>query len=195
MDTEWHLSSWRAGLSGSDKLFSMIEYTVTFFLNVFIYHSVAREIPYRMIYNIWGFFLIIRENVFIKVGTDQYFHKKAQEIMTFFAITQEDLDQSFSSSNSNEIFMRQFYVQNFITIEWPLRVIVYMAGQTRRPILVYSLFEYTKTTKRLGKNRKWPGVLLYFYFLYSKEWRIKNFFSYQNLFFNFVEVAHKKSSY
>ncbi len=37
-------------------------------------------------------------------------------IITFFAITQEGVDQSFSSSNSAEISIRRFYVQNFITI-------------------------------------------------------------------------------
>ncbi len=36
--------------------------------------------------------------------------------MTFFAITQQILDESFSSSNSTEIFMRPFCVQNFISI-------------------------------------------------------------------------------
>ncbi len=37
-------------------------------------------------------------------------------IITFFAITQEGVDQSFSSWNSTEISMRRFYAQNFITI-------------------------------------------------------------------------------
>jgi hypothetical protein len=37
-------------------------------------------------------------------------------ITTFFAITQEGVDQSFSSSNSTEISIRRFYVRNFITI-------------------------------------------------------------------------------
>jgi hypothetical protein len=37
-------------------------------------------------------------------------------IITFFAINQEGVDQSFSSSNSTEISIRRFYVQNFITI-------------------------------------------------------------------------------
>ncbi len=37
-------------------------------------------------------------------------------IITFFAINQEGVDQSFSSSNSTEISMRRFYAQNFITI-------------------------------------------------------------------------------
>ncbi len=37
-------------------------------------------------------------------------------IITFFAVTQEGVDQSFSSSNSTEISMRRFYTQNFITI-------------------------------------------------------------------------------
>jgi hypothetical protein len=36
-------------------------------------------------------------------------------ITTFFAITQEGVDQSFSSLNSTEISIRRFYVQNFIT--------------------------------------------------------------------------------
>ena len=37
-------------------------------------------------------------------------------IMTIFSITQPFLDGSFSSSNSTEILMRSFYVQNFSTI-------------------------------------------------------------------------------
>jgi hypothetical protein len=37
-------------------------------------------------------------------------------IITFFAITQEGVDQSFSSSKSTEISIRRFYAQNFITI-------------------------------------------------------------------------------
>ncbi len=41
---------------------------------------------------------------------------KWSEIMTFFAITKPFLDESFSSSNSTEISMRSFYVQNFMTI-------------------------------------------------------------------------------
>jgi len=36
--------------------------------------------------------------------------------ITLFAITQEGVDQSFSSSNSTEISIRRFYAQNFITI-------------------------------------------------------------------------------
>jgi len=37
-------------------------------------------------------------------------------IITFFAINQEGVGQSFSSSNSTEISMRRFYAQNFMTI-------------------------------------------------------------------------------
>jgi len=37
-------------------------------------------------------------------------------IITFFAITQEGVDRSFSSSNSTEISIRRFYTQNFIII-------------------------------------------------------------------------------
>ncbi len=37
-------------------------------------------------------------------------------IITFFAINQEGVNQSFSSSNSTEISMRRFYAQNFIAI-------------------------------------------------------------------------------
>ncbi len=37
-------------------------------------------------------------------------------IITFFVITHEGVDHSFSSSNSTEISMRWFYAQNFITI-------------------------------------------------------------------------------
>ncbi len=43
---------------------------------------------------------------------------KWAEMMTFFAKTKPFLDKSFSSSNSTEILMRSFYVQNFMTIGW-----------------------------------------------------------------------------
>ncbi len=65
-------------------------------------------------------------------------------IIKFFAINQEGVDQSFSSSNSTEISMRRFYAQNFITIGLALEEL-----SCKRPAIltdsrVYSLFEYTK---------------------------------------------------
>jgi hypothetical protein len=41
---------------------------------------------------------------------------RPSEIITFLAVTRKGMDQSFSSSNSTEISIRRFYVQNFITI-------------------------------------------------------------------------------
>ena len=71
--------------------------------------------------------------------------------MTIFTIPQPFLDRSFSSSNSTEILMRQFYVQNFSSIECNCeelsnkRTDGRTAGRTHWPILVvYSLFEYIK---------------------------------------------------
>ncbi len=78
--------------------------------------------------------------------------------MTFFAITRPFLDQSFSSSNSTEILMRQFCVENFMTIGWTFQELSCKrpdgrpARRTHWPILEcthflstqYSLFEYTK---------------------------------------------------
>jgi hypothetical protein len=66
-------------------------------------------------------------------------------IITFFGITQEGADQSFSSSNSTEILIRRFYAQNFITIGLALEG---NRANGRTDILidsrVYSLFQYTK---------------------------------------------------
>jgi hypothetical protein len=45
-----------------------------------------------------------------------FFWEELHGIITFFAIIQEGVDQSFSSSNSTEISIRWFYVQNVITI-------------------------------------------------------------------------------
>jgi len=73
---------------------------------------------------------------------------KWAEMMTFFAITNPFLDESFSSSNSTEILIRSFYAQNFMTIGWAFFKSYRVNGRTHWPILdrVYSLFEYTKRT-------------------------------------------------
>ncbi len=55
-------------------------------------------------------------------------------IIRFFAITQEGVDQSFSSSNSTEISIRRFNAQNFITIGLPFVELscIRTAGHTDR---------------------------------------------------------------
>jgi hypothetical protein len=67
-----------------------------------------------------------------KPGEDNYSHRKGEEIMTFFGITHEGLDQSFSSSSlSRDVDKTILCVQNFITIALSLkRVWVYTAGHT-----------------------------------------------------------------
>ncbi len=65
-------------------------------------------------------------------------------ITTFFAINQEGVDQSFSSSNSTEISMRRFYAQNFITIGLALEALSCKRTDTLTDSIVSSLFEYTK---------------------------------------------------
>jgi hypothetical protein len=69
-------------------------------------------------------------------------------IITFFAINQEGVDQSFSFSNSTEISMRRFYAQNFITIGSAFEALSCKrtAGRpdTLTDSIVFSLFEYTK---------------------------------------------------
>ena len=69
--------------------------------------------------------------------------------MTSFAITQQFLDESLKSSNSTEILMRLFYVQNFITIGLSFEDLSCKRPDGRIDTLinsiVYSLSEYTKT--------------------------------------------------
>jgi hypothetical protein len=68
---------------------------------------------------------------------------------SFFALTQEGVDQSFSSSNSTEILIRRFYAQNFITIGLVFEELscIRPDGHTDR---FYSLlFEYKKKHNRL----------------------------------------------
>ena len=68
-----------------------------------------------------------------------------------FSVTHPFLDGSFSSSNSTEILMRQFYVQKFSLISCSCEEISNKRtdGRTHWPILVvYSLFEYTKTCQK-----------------------------------------------
>ncbi len=67
--------------------------------------------------------------------------------ITFFAITHEGVDQSFSSSNSTDISMRRFYTQNFITIGLAFEELSSKRPAGRPDILtdsrVYSLSQYT----------------------------------------------------
>jgi hypothetical protein len=71
-------------------------------------------------------------------------------ITTFFAITQEGMNQFFSSSNSTEISIRRFYAQNFVTVGLALEELSCKRPTGRTDIMtdsvVYSLFEYTKIT-------------------------------------------------
>ena len=70
-----------------------------------------------MVYTSWGFvFDYERKSFFTKTRIGQCLHRKAQEIMTFFEITEQFLDESFSFSNSTKISMRQFYAQIFMRI-------------------------------------------------------------------------------
>jgi hypothetical protein len=69
-------------------------------------------------------------------------------IITFFAITQEGVDQSFSSSNSTEISIRRFYVQNFITIGLAFEELSCIRPDTLTDSIVYSLFQYTIKERR-----------------------------------------------
>ncbi len=66
-------------------------------------------------------------------------------IITFFAITQEGVDQSFSSSNSTHKSMRRFYAQNFITIGLAFEDLSCKRPDILTDSRVYSLFEYTKS--------------------------------------------------
>ncbi len=70
--------------------------------------------------------------------------------MTFFAIARPFLDQSFWSSNSTEILMRQFCVQNFMTIGWAFQELSCKRpdGRTHWPILECTHF--LSTQKLLG---------------------------------------------
>ncbi len=65
-------------------------------------------------------------------------------IITFFAITQEGVDQPFFSSNSTEISIRWFYVQNFITIGSTFEELSCKRPNILTDSIVSSLFEYTK---------------------------------------------------
>ncbi len=69
-------------------------------------------------------------------------------IIIFFAITQEGVDQSFASSNSADISIRRFYVQNFITIGLAFEELSCIRPITLTDSIVYSLFEYTKMRSR-----------------------------------------------
>ncbi len=83
------------------------------------------------------FILIMTKAFFTKIETGQCLHRKLQKIMTFFLITQQILNESFSSSNSTEIFMRQLYVQNFNSIGLVFRELCCKLtdGRTQLPIL------------------------------------------------------------
>jgi len=65
-------------------------------------------------------------------------------IITFFAITQEGVGQSFSSLKSTEISIRRFYAQNFITIGLTFEELSCKRTATLADSIVSSLFEYTK---------------------------------------------------
>jgi hypothetical protein len=75
-------------------------------------------------------------------------------IITFFAINQEGVDRSFSSSNSTEISMRRFYAQNFISIGLALQALSCKrtAGHTDR---FYSVLTF-------WVHKKWPKCLFSF---------------------------------
>jgi hypothetical protein len=64
--------------------------------------------------------------------------------MTFFAITPQFLDESFSSSNSTEISMRRFYAQSFLTIGSYFQELSCKRTDTLTNSIVHSFFEYTK---------------------------------------------------
>ncbi len=88
-------------------------------------------------------------------------------IITFFAVNQEGVDQSFSSSNSTEISMRRFYAQNFITIGLAFGALSCKrtAGRTDTPSdsIVSSLFEYTKTCLSLSQSKTNINFFLTFF--------------------------------
>jgi len=91
--------------------------------------------------------LIMTEKVFAKIEIGQCLYRKLQNIMTFFTITRQIFGESFSSSNSTEILMRQFCVEQFHYNRIILRrVIVLIAGRPDAPadFIVYSRFEHTK---------------------------------------------------
>jgi hypothetical protein len=97
--------------------------------------------------------------------------------MTFFAIARPFLDQSFSSSNSTEILMRQFCVQNFMTIGWAVQELSCKrpAGRTHWPILECNHFLSTQKWEDFCKrnfrkeNKFWSKIEFkkeeYFFFL------------------------------
>ncbi len=96
-------------------------------------------------------------------------------IITFFAINQEGVDQSFSSSNSTEISMRRFYARNFITIG-----LAFEALSCKRPDIltdsrVCSLFEYTKNVEIRSFLLSYVGNLLIENMFRSKKTARKNF--------------------
>jgi hypothetical protein len=61
-----------------------------------------------------GYFSVDAETLVFLLGETPW--NRPTGIITFFAINQEGVDQSFSSTNSTEISVRRFYAQNFITI-------------------------------------------------------------------------------
>ena len=77
--------------------------------------------------------------------------------MTFFAITQRFLDESFSSSNSTKISMRQFYAQIFMTIGSHFQELSYKRsdGHTDR---FYSVLTFRIHKKRMLERARRIGL-------------------------------------
>jgi hypothetical protein len=81
-----------------------------------------------------------------KPGEDNYSHRKGEEIMTFFGITHEGLDQSDSHLLlSREMLIRQFCVCKISSqSHYPWKEFECIQPDTLANFRVYALFEYTK---------------------------------------------------
>src|SRR3984957_17400794 len=108
-----------------------------------------------------GFYSTLIEKFLTRTAIYRSSHRKK---ISIFAITQEGLVQSGSSSNSTEILMRLNCVENFMTIGLFFQKLSCKRTDGRpagRPAgrpdtltdsRVYSLFEYTKTLPLTQKN-------------------------------------------
>src|ERR1700722_13968881 len=87
-----------------------------------------------------GFYSTLIEKFLTRTAIYRSSHRK----ISIFAITQEGLVQSGSSSNSTEILMRLNCVENFMTIGLFFQKLSCKRTDTLTDSRVYSLFEYTK---------------------------------------------------
>jgi hypothetical protein len=72
--------------------------------------------PQIQLFNLYKIGYLLGDSETLVVFSGETPWNRSTRIITFFAIIQEAVDQSISSSNSTEISIRRFYAQNFITI-------------------------------------------------------------------------------